>query len=411
MSWTVRNIEPDEYREYMRVCGIGFGDPDLTDDDFDDCTVIAEVDRNHVAVDGDAFVGTTGAYSFDLTVPGGATLPMAGVTDVGVLPTHRRRGVLTSLMLFQIDAIAERGDPIAGLTASEGGIYRRFGYGIATRHQTLEVETPRSTFLRSAAAGGTLRMIDGKDTATTMGPAWDAHRTSTPGGLSRTPAWWELWARDRERWRNGGSRLFRVVHEDDRGMVDGYAAYRFKSGESSAGEANNEVLVDELVGASPQVEAALWRHCLDIDLTIRLKAFTVRIDDPIKTRFADRRCALVTSERDMLWLRFIDVPRCLEARTYADDGGVTLGVVDDFRSSAGGTFRLEVDAGRATCAPTDGEPEVVLDTADLAAIYLGDETFARLRGAGLVAERADGAVARADSLFRTDALPYCLHGF
>ena len=140
VSWPVRTIEPNELREFVGVPYVAFGRPEVTDDDFSDDAIIAETDRCHVALDGDAFVGTAGEYSFDLTIPGGATLPMAGVTAVGVLPTHRRRGVLTALMAYELDSIAARGEPIAGLTASEGGIYRRFGYGIASRYQMLEVD-------------------------------------------------------------------------------------------------------------------------------------------------------------------------------------------------------------------------------------------------------------------------------
>jgi predicted acetyltransferase len=406
----VRTIQPDEYREFMRVCDIGFGDPDISDDDFDDCLLIAETDRDHVALDGDSFVGTTGAYSFELTVPGGAQLPMAGVTDVGVLPTHRRRGVLRSLMAYQLDAIAERGDPIAGLTASEGGIYRRFGYGIATRNQTLEIETARSAFLRDPQAGGRLRLVDGKDTVSTLGPAWEAHRRATPGGLSLTPAWYELWERDRERWRNGASRLFRVVHEDDDGRIDGYAAYRFK-GEWNPGGPKGEVYIDELVATSTEVEAALWRHCLDVDLTVGVKAWRVRLDDPIKARFADRRCAQVVAERDHLWLRFVDLPRCLTTRSYASDGEVCLHVLDAFRPACEGTYRLAVSRGEARCEPTDSTPDLTIDTADLASTYLGDATFRGLAAAGLLAEVTPDAVERADALFATPGAPLCLQGF
>ena len=135
------------------------------------------------------------------------------------------------------------------------------------------------------------------------------------------------------------------------------------------------------------------------------------MDDPIKARFADRRCVKVTAERDFLWLRFLDVVRCLEARSYAADGAVTFEVIDPFRPSAGGTFGLEVTDGQATCARTDASPDLVLDTADLASAYLGDVPFWRLRAAGFVDERVDGAIERADALFRTDAAPLCLHGF
>jgi predicted acetyltransferase len=410
VSWTVRTIKPKEHREYVRVCELGFGNPSVSDDEFSDNALIGEIDRNHVAVEGDSFVGTAGAYTFDLTIPGLATLPMAGVTDVGVAPTHRRQGILTALMAFQLDDVASRGEPIAGLTASEGGIYRRFGYGVATRRRTLVIATPRSRYLREPACGGRLRLIDRKDTTALLGPVWAQHAATTVGGITRRDAWFELYERDRDDWRDGASAFFRVVHESDAGVVDGYAVYRVK-GEWNPGGPAGEVRIDELVGADPEITAALWRYCLDVDLTVSVKAFDRGTDDPIRYRFADQRCVQTVGERDFLWLRFLDVAACLTARAYAGDGALNVKVVDTFRPATGGTFRLEVADGVAACEPTKKRADLVLDTADLAATYLGGTSFTALADAGMVDERSDGAVARADSLFRTARPPVCHHGF
>jgi predicted acetyltransferase len=412
VSWPVRNIEASELREFVRVGSTPFGHPVPSDEDYDDAGLVTEIERSHVALDGDAMVGTAGAFTFDLTVPGGATLAMAGVTDVAVLPTHRRRGVLTALMRHQLDDVVARGEAIAGLTASEGGIYRRFGYGVASRWVGVEIDTRRSTFRRDPQVGGRLRIPDAKEPWSTLAPVWDAYRTVWSGALTRSDAWWQLYERDRERWRDGASRMFRIVHEGDDGVPDGYVLYRMKREWDASGSATGAVVVDELLTVDPEVEAALWRAVLDVDLTVTARARGLRVDDPLQLRFVDQRCVRTTALGDHLWVRLLDVPRCLETRTYAAAGALVLVVTDGYRPGDGGVFALEADgAGERQCGRTTAQPDLVLDTADLAAAYLGTTSFRALREAGLVDERADGAVTRADAMFRTERAPWCLQDF
>src|SRR5690606_513793 len=97
--------------------------------------------RTLVVTDGAALVGVAGAFTRDMTVPG-AVVPAAHVTMVGVAPTHRRRGLLRRLMHRQLREVYEaRREPFAVLWASEGRIYQRFGYGLATTKLSLEIDT------------------------------------------------------------------------------------------------------------------------------------------------------------------------------------------------------------------------------------------------------------------------------
>ena len=96
-----------------------------------------------MAFDGDQMVGTTLAFSFGMTVPGGEVVGTAGISGVSVLPTYRRRGILSSLMRRQLDDIAAGSEPLAALFASESVIYGRYGYGSAADRVQLHVPPRR----------------------------------------------------------------------------------------------------------------------------------------------------------------------------------------------------------------------------------------------------------------------------
>ena len=139
----------------------------------------------HAAFDGDQVVGGAGAYSYDFTVPGGS-LPCAGVTVVGVYPTHRRRGALRGMMLAQLADVHERGEPIAALWASEETIYGRFGYGIAS--WACEMTLPRvwSAFAQPLERRGRVRFVSAEEAAELFPPVWEALRRERPGVPSRS---------------------------------------------------------------------------------------------------------------------------------------------------------------------------------------------------------------------------------
>lgn len=379
--------------------------------------LMVELDRMFVVHDGPAAVGVGGAYSFDLALPGAARLPMSSISDVGVAPTHRRRGIMRSVMTTVLDQAVEREEPIAGLTASETTIYRRFGFGVATHFQQLNVDTRRlrlaeATSRRSRwpaeppAEGSPPLHLAGEAEANTVLPAvWARTFTRTPGELSRNANYWAAVALDPEEDRDGSTARFVVVHEDSAGEPDGAASYRLDWKWASSGD--NTLVVEDLVAASDEVETALLRYLLDVDLVTRFQWFAAPVDHPLRWRLADSRALDVAMERDHLWLRVLDVPRCLSSRRYAAAGGLVVEVVDDDRPALGGRFRLDAGPGGADCAPTTASADVTVDVADLGSLLLGGVRWSVLARAGLVDEHTPGAVARADALFRPERTPYC----
>jgi predicted acetyltransferase len=415
MAIEVRGIVDDEAAAFTRAVFWAFS-AQSTPEELEDELTIVEVDRLVAVVDGGRFVGTAGAYTFDLTVPGGAQIPVAGVTAVGVLATHRRQGVLRSMMAFQLDDVAARGEPVAVLTASESSIYGRFGYGAATRVAKVSVDTSGGlALLAEPAAGGRLRLVDPDDHSTVSAPVYDRVRRHRSGELSRPPAWWTMLQRDREKWRDDASARFCVVHEDDAGTVDGYCWYRVKES-GGDGVARGEVRIWDLAAESPEVEAALLGYLSSIDLTRSITTWTRPVDDPWPHRMVDRRRYRVQLVHDHLYVRLLDVPAALSARTYESPGSLTLAVDDAFRPADGGRFRLDVsDEGKATCERIgevdDGPADVRLGAAALGSLYLGDVAPSTLAAAGRLVAADESSLRRADRILPTARKPYCISEF
>jgi predicted acetyltransferase len=360
-----------------------------------------EVGRMHAAFDDGAIVAGAGAFSFRMTVPGGASLPTAGVTIVGVLPTHRRRGILRSMMRAQLDDVHERGEPLAALFASEETIYGRYGYGLASLNVQFDVDKAYSAFRPGVESIGRVRLVDAAVAAKQMPGIYDAARSVTPGMMERAPSWWEhrLLA-DPVAFRFGGGPKHLAVLDVD-GEPRAYAIYRLYV---SFGDLGPETTLRtiEVLGADPSATASIWRFLLDVDWTKTVSARLQPVDHPLLLLLARPNFARPTLS-DGLWVRMVDVQAALSARTYADDRAVVFDVRDEFCPWNEGRWKLE--GGRAS--RTDDAPDIALDVAELGAVYLGGFTFRDLQRAGRIEGLRDGAVYGADGIFRTDAVPWC----
>ncbi|KMS71587.1 hypothetical protein ACM01_26330 [Streptomyces viridochromogenes] len=370
---------------------------------------LTELDRSLGAWEGDACVGTAGAFSFRLTVPGGASVPAAGVTMVSVAATHRRRGLLTSMMRRQLDDVREWGWPLAVLTASEPEIYGRFGYGTGTFHVNAEIDTTR---VRLSVPPGTddvrLRYAVPTEALGLCEAVYARKVSGRPGMLVREPGWERLRVLDPESDRDGGSPLQCVLAERD-GQVVGYARFRVKPEWEPSGPAGS-VLLRDAEALDPTAQAALWRFLFDIDLTSTVKAYGRPLDEAWQHQVSDiRRCALRV--RDSLHVRLVDVGAALEARTYQAPVDVVFEVEDAFCPWNAGRWRLSGDAKGASCGRTTDPADLALSVRELGAAYLGGVSLEALGAAGRVRELRQGALADAAVGFASAVVPWLPHGF
>ncbi|OBB29284.1 hypothetical protein A5792_20820 [Mycolicibacterium peregrinum] len=306
--------------------------------------------------DGD-IVGQANYFDLAFTVPGGAVLPAAGLSYVAVAPTHRRRGILRSMYTELHQRIAQARYPIAALTASDGGIYGRFGYGPATTVHLMTVDRRFAEFHASVPDPGGVRMVKPAEHRDTFAEIYDRWRLGTPGGLACPTALWDDVLADREDTREGGSAWFAFLHPD------GYALYRVH------GEESRTLRVREVTAVTTDAYIALWRALLGMDLMEKVSIWT-HPGDPLPYLLANPRLVRVTSSSDDLWIRIMNIPVALEARRYQADLDVVLEVADGFRGD-GGRFALRIRDGGARCTPTDAPADVELDLDVLGSLYLG----------------------------------------
>ncbi|MGW0813999.1 GNAT family N-acetyltransferase [Streptomyces viridiviolaceus] len=404
-----RPLRQDEWDKWYGTLIRAFSGVPESADEKELWNSLTETDRSLGVWDGGECVGTAGAFSFRMTVPGGAQLPAAGVTMVSVAATHRRRGVLTSMMRRQLDDVRSWGEPLAVLTASEPAIYGRFGYGAATFQVSAEIDTGR---VRLSVPDGTddvrLRYAAPADVLDECEAVYARLVPGRPGMLARRPGWERLGLLDPESGRDGASPLQCVVARRD-GAVTGYARFRVRPAWGPAGH-NGTVVLEALAGLDPATEAALWRFLFDVDLTTTLTARGRPVDEAWQYQVSDiRRCQ--PRVRDGLYVRLVDVGAALAARTYQAPVDVVFEVEDAFCPWNQGRWRLSGDAKGASCERTTDAADLALSVRELGAAYLGGVTLGALAAAGRVREQRPGALAEASVGFASDVAPWLPHGF
>jgi predicted acetyltransferase len=391
-------------KDLFAAIDLAFGHDAPTEQDLAMFEPEVELERVIGAYDGEHLIGTAGILTFDLTVPGGM-LPAAGVTGVGVHPTHRRRGVLTQLMRAQLEAIHERGEPLAVLWASEGVIYERFGYGIATYRLGMEIERSRAALRGEQPARGSFRFVAPDDALATLAPIYERYLPLRNGAFTRSDAYWQAdIVYDPERWRHGGSAAYFVVHETD-DQPDAYAKYRIHSDWDAQGP-KGAVEVHEAIALNPQAERALWTYLMTMDLSATIRTRNLPVDTPLRLMVTEMR-RLGMNLTDAMWLRLVDLPSALRRRAYAGRDRLVLEVRDPFLAWNHGRWQLEAMQEGAAVETTTVDPDLIIGVADLGAAYLAGTSFAELALAGRLEECTPGAVPRADALFATPLAPWC----
>ena len=356
-------------------------------------------ERMHVAVDDGKIIGGAGAFPFNMTVPGGP-IPCAGVTVVGVLPTHRRRGVLSSMMRAQLDDARERGEPIAALWASEEAIYRRYGYGMAALGTELELARGYHELRTPPDQATRLRLVTLDEAKELVPPIYDRVRLRTPGMYERSADWWDSRVlHDPPDRRENGAMMNAAIVELE-GVPAAYALYRVISKWEGAANVGHVRVIEAMGDDGAEVE--LWRFLLGIDWVGTFRANHLPIDHPLLHQLVYPRRALLRVY-DTLFVRLVDVGAALSARSYASAEPLVLEVADAFMPENAGRWLI----ADGSAERTEEDADLELDVNEAASLYLGGFTASELVRAGTVRELREGAAARADALFATPRKPWC----
>jgi predicted acetyltransferase len=390
----LRPATHDEFDDFSRAAMSAFH-REYTESDSARYERIDEPERSLAFFDDGRIVATTMAFTRSIAVPGGRAVPCAGVTAVAVVPTHRRRGLLTAMMRRQLDELREGGESVAVLWASEGSIYGRFGYGVGTASAHLVARRPAARLAAPPPPGDPLRAGPAGEHVEAMREIHARLIPQRPGMVERPGAWWEDRLYDPESHRAGAQPLRAVVAED------GYALYAVRPESDDDGPAA-EVRIRELVAATPEARAVLWDFLLDQDLTRTIVWDLAPADEPLHLMVTDPRAVRRTIGAG-LSVRLVDVARALSARSYTVDVDVVVEVTDAFCPWNAGRYRL---AGGA-CERTEAPADVALDVTALGAAYLGGTTLVELAAAGRVRELREGVLAGASVAFRGEVAPWC----
>jgi predicted acetyltransferase len=420
MEPVVRRLRPDEDPAFRRSVQVPFlepfaGDPDQVTD-LEMWAATFELHRAWVVDTGEQFAGNAAIDSLNVTLPAGPgqpcpTIPMAGVTAVGVHPTHRRRGFLNQLMAAMHDDARERGEPIAGLEASESIIYGRFGYGLAANVAEYSIDSRASAFAIPAPDIG-MAFIDKDEAVKVLPDIFDRQRRTRAGEINRSSGYWTQLLADRPHHRGGLSARFHVVCDG------GYALYR-ASLETNVFEGKRaEIVVEDLRGDTAEVEAALWRFVLDLDLAGRVTTKRSPVDEPIRWRMADPRQLRTVGIEDRLYVRVLDTAAALEARGYLGEGRLVLdvhppAVSEGEADTAPGRWLLEAAPDGASCrrARRGEAADLRLGLSALGSLYMGGFPASLLAAGGRIEELTSGGLGLADTLFTTRPEPRGGTGF
>ncbi|TSB30459.1 GNAT family N-acetyltransferase [Streptomyces benahoarensis] len=409
MTTELRVLQPDEGDAWYGKLERAFGEEESAEERAM-WRELMEPGRSLAAWDDDEIVGTAGAFSFGLTVPGGASVPAAGVTMVSVQPTHRRRGVLRAMMRRQLDDVRERGEPLAMLTASEPAIYGRFGYGAATQEMRIKVDTTRVAEPDLPGSDDVrLRLKEPAEALAACEAVYARTVAGRAGMLVRPPGWDRMMILDPEDDRDDDEGPLQCVVAEAGGEVCGYARYAVVADWSDAGP-QGTVRVWDLTATDPVVGAALWRYLFGIDLTTYVTARNLPVDDPLLHLVEDMRRCLI-GLREAAFVRPVELGAALAARTYQRPVDTVLEVADPFCPWNEGRWRLSGDGTGATCERTTDPAELALSVRELSSAYLGGFTLSALAGAGRVRELRPGALAAASVAFGTDVAPWLPHEF
>jgi predicted acetyltransferase len=392
----IDRLEEADLPAFRRAFGVTFGH-EPRDEDLDRHKLTMEYDRFLAArADTGEIVGTSGAFTYELSLPGGRSAPCGGVTAVSVRADHRRRGLLTRMMGELLQDSVDRGEPLSALFASESPIYGRYGYGAAVPTYGIEIDR-RHARLRYDGHVREVRLVSREEALATFPALHESLLRQRGGVVRRTEPWWERLLDDPEHRRDGaGPRLYALLPER------GFATYRLKS-QWTGTAPDGTVQVDDLVAADADAAAALWRFVLDVDLAIRLRAELRPVDDPILALLEDPQRAKVT--RGMgLYLRLVDVEAAVAARGSAADGSLVLDLTDGMLPQNAGPWRLTSEAGEARLERTDDAPDLAMDVEALGSAFLGGTRVTQLRLAGQVAGSHEAAT-HLDRILAVDLAP------
>ena len=400
MSIEIRQVREEDWPAIFFADGRAFG-TSYTPEEIAKRLPLLDISRFRIAVDARAgrraqVVGVAGSFALDVTLPGGATVPMGGVTWVSTATTHRRQGLMRRVVGAVHDDIDERGEPLATLYASEGGIYEHIGYGIASYQRTTVLDR-RLTRLRAdcTVTCPGVQMLDETDDVTAkLAPLWERFRRSRVGEVSRDQTYHDALVEMRNSGTDGMSAAYYLVH------ADGYAVYRMKM-DWEGGMPAHTLHLAEFVAITPDAHAALWQTLMDVDLVGEIHSRALAIDDPLPYLLQNQRALRTTVLADGVWANIRDASIAFGARTYRTEDRLVV------EESDGKRWAVEGGPDGGSCKAVRSRPDLTTSHSGFSSLIYGGVLPSALVAGRRMTARNDEALRRADLFFPTSLAPNC----
>ncbi len=403
VSVEVRTVTEDEVEAFTTAFRLGLHVGRPADGEAAARRRRMDLDRTQAAFDGDDVVGTFRSFGSDVALPGGGRATASAVTQVAVAPTHRRRGLLREMMGRDLRAAQERCEVLAILIAAEYPIYGRYGFGDATEHVTATIDADTARFVGDADVS--LALV-GDERLRAIGPGvFEARRSRQPGEIERPDWWWDLSLGIVASPGFEPTANRHVVAHDAAGEPVGYVSYHVEEVWEQR-LPRHRLVVDDLVGATPAVEARLWRYCCEVDLVRTVHAADRSVADPLVWFLDDARAVRQSDRSEFLWVRVLDPVGAWSGRVLRVEGDAVVDVVDP-DGPAAGRYLLEGGPDGCRCARTTRSADVRLSVADLGRLLLGGASPVALAAAGRLDEQRPGAALRLDALVGWPVAPFC----
>ena len=388
-------LQFDDFVRWRNSVRAGFGDRISEEESIFMRDHRAEIDRMLSCIDDGEIVGTGGADSFEMTLPGGNQVPVAGVAYITTAPTHRRRGIQRSIMDRIHRDSRVRGDAASILWASMGHLYGRYGYGNAIPSHDWTIRQAHTRFEFASEFNGEFRVLKRDEALPLMEQVYETARLERPGMIDRRTKRWQYEIHPK---RNADD--FFLIYLKA-GEPKAYAQYAFETNPTTNDEFALRIDVNEAVSTDRASYTAIWRFLFDEPLAYDIVAHNRPLDDPIYWMLADPR-RLRRETNDAIWLKLLDVGTMLEQRGYGASGEIVIEV----SSATGGAsekWLLTADGdGGATCTSTNAEPHLTLPERSLGAAYFGAVSASTLVSVGEaeVSPTGEALLPTIDAMFR-----------
>jgi predicted acetyltransferase len=345
----------------------------------------------------DILRGVVNGYDSTISLPGGRRVRHLAVTHVGVSPDATRRGIARRLIVEQLRRARTEGFVVAGLRASDPGIYGRYGYGVASWSARHELDLTRAELAIATPREG-LRIVDARESFPLFRQIADADPAPRAATLSRWDGWWAM-----QEYRTiHGTTPHHAVVIGPEGNERGYLRFHIEPSDNWFTSSRRTVIIDDLVTHDAEAWRGLIGHLFTQDILHRAIFPSRPVDDPLPLLLRNPRTLEISGQRDESWIRPLDLEALLSTRRFGGTRQVMVAVEDDLFPDNAAVWSL----GPQDAERSSERPEARVAIAELATLIFGAQQASLLAASGRIQAVSVEVTEELDRIFATSHRPH-----